>query len=63
MIRRSGVEPGVIRLFEAPPSRARGEALIAAMGIAPRGLLRRTGAPSDDLGLDDPALTHAELID
>ncbi len=63
MIRASGVEPEVIPYLETPPTRDRLEALIAAMGIAPRDLLRRKGTPYDDLGLDDPALTDAALID
>ncbi|WP_299657014.1 arsenate reductase (glutaredoxin) [uncultured Jannaschia sp.] len=63
MIRRSGVEPEVILYLETPPSRERLEALIAAMGIAPRNLLRRKGTPYDDLGLDNPDLTDVDLID
>ncbi len=63
MIRHAGIEPDVILYLETPPTRDRLEALIAAMGIAPRALLRRKGTPYDDLGLDDPALTDADLID
>ncbi|RVV97575.1 arsenate reductase (glutaredoxin) [Mesobaculum littorinae] len=63
MIRHTGVEPQVILYLETPPGRAKIEELIAAMGIAPRDLLRRKGTPYDDLGLDDPALTDAQLID
>jgi len=37
--------------------------LIAAMGIPARDLLRRKGTPYEDLGLDDPALSDAELLD
>ncbi len=63
MIRRSGVEPEVILYLQTPPTRERLEELIAGMGIPPRDLLRRKGTPYDELGLDDPALTDAELID
>lgn len=63
MIRQSGVEPEVILYLEAPPTRERLEALIAAMGITPRALLRRKGTPYDALGLDDPALTDGQLVD
>lgn len=63
MIRQSGVEPEVILYLETPPSRERLEALIAAMEIAPRDLLRRKGTPYDDLILDDPDLTDVDLID
>jgi arsenate reductase (glutaredoxin) len=63
MIRQSGVEPEVILYLQNPPTRAKLEELIAAMGIAPRDLLRRKGTPYDDLRLDDPALSDAALID
>jgi arsenate reductase (glutaredoxin) len=63
MILRSGEQPDVIDYLATPPSRARLEGLIAAMGIAPRDLLRRKGTPYDALGLDDSALTDAELIE
>ena len=63
MIRASGVEPDVILYLETPPSRPELESLIAAMRIGPRDLLRRKGTPYDELGLDDPDLTDAALID
>ena len=63
MVRRSGVEPEVILYLKTPPSRDTLESLIVAMGIAPRELLRRRGTPYDELGLDDPALTDADLVD
>jgi arsenate reductase len=33
------------------------------MALAPRALLRRKGTPYDELGLDDPKWTDAQLID
>ncbi len=63
MIRQSGEEPEVIEYLKTPPTRARLEELITAMGISPRALLRRKGTPYDELGLDDESLTDAQLID
>jgi arsenate reductase len=63
MIRRSGEEPVVIEYLKDPPSRERLVALIAAMGTAPRQLLRHKDTPFAALGLDDPALTDDQLID
>ncbi len=63
MIRQSGVDPEVILYLETPPSREELVKLIAEMGIATRDLLRRKGTPYDELGLDDPSLTDAALID
>ena len=42
LIRNSGVEPTVIHYLETPPSREILVALIAAMGISVRDLLRKT---------------------
>jgi arsenate reductase (glutaredoxin) len=63
LIRNSGEEPVVIEYLKTPPSREELNSLIARMGIAVRELLRRKGTPYDVLGLDDPSLSDAELID
>jgi arsenate reductase len=63
MIRRSGEEPVVIEYLKDPPDRERLVALIAAMGITPHDLLRQKDTPYAALGLGDPALTDAQLID
>jgi arsenate reductase len=63
MIRQSGEEPQIVEYLRTPPTRERLFGLIAAMGIAPRALLREKGTPYDALGLADPALSDDELID
>lgn len=63
MIRQSGAEPHVIEYLKTPPSRDELEALIRAMGISARDLLRQKGTPYEELGLDDPKWTDDQLID
>jgi arsenate reductase len=63
LIRNSGAEPVVIEYLKTPPDRATLVELIAALGGSVRGLLRRKGTPYDELKLDDPAWTDAQLID
>lgn len=63
MIRNSGEEPRIIEYLKTPPDRPTLQALIAAMGITPRELLRRKGTPYDALGLDRIEWTDAQLID
>lgn len=63
MIRNAGIEPHVVEYLKTPPSRALLESLIARAGITPRALLREKGTPYADLGLDNPDLTDAQLID
>ena len=63
LIRNSGEEPTIIEYLKHPPSRERLKALIAAMGISVRELLREKGTPYRELGLDDPKWTDDQLLD
>jgi arsenate reductase len=63
MIRKSGEEPEIIEYLKNPPDRARLIALIKAMGISVRALLRQKGTPYAELGLADPKWSDDELID
>jgi arsenate reductase len=63
MIRQSGEEPRVVEYLKTPPSREELTALIRAMEIAPRALLRQKGTPYEELGLADPKWTDDELIE
>ncbi len=63
MIRNSGEEPRVIEYLKNPPSRDELADLIARMGIPVRALLREKGTPYSELGLDDPSLSDAALLD
>ncbi len=63
LIRDAGIEPRVIEYLKTPPSRAELEDLIARMGVPVRALLREKGTPYAELGLANPKLTDAQLID
>jgi arsenate reductase len=63
LIRNSGVEPHVIDYLKCPPSRAMIESLVARIGTGARSLLREKGTPFAELGLGDPSLSDAALID
>lgn len=60
MLRDSGVETRVVEYLRTPPDRATLERLFARLG---RAMLRRKGTPYEELGLDDPGLDPARLID
>ena len=62
LIRNTGVEPKVVHYLETPPDRSELLALIAAMGIPVRALLRQKGTPYDELGLADPELSDGQLV-
>ncbi|MFB2863418.1 glutaredoxin-dependent arsenate reductase [Aeromonas sp. MdU4] len=65
LIRNSGVEPIVIHYLETPPSRDRDQlvALIAAMGMPVRDLLRKNVPPYEALGLAEDRFSDNELVD
>ena len=63
MIRKAGIEPTIIEYLKTPPTRDELVALIDAMPITARELLRKKGTPYHDLGLDNPDLTDDQLID
>lgn len=63
LIRNSGVEPTIIHYLETPPSRDELVALIAAMGMPVRDLLRKNVPPYEALGLAEASFSDDELID
>ena len=63
LIRNSGAEPTVIHYLDTPPSRETLVALIAAMGIPVRDLLRQNVPPYEALGLAGDRFSDDELID
>jgi arsenate reductase len=63
LIRHAGIEPQVIEYLQHPPSRERLIELIAAAGLSVREAIRQSGTPYLELGLDDPQLSDAALVD
>jgi arsenate reductase len=62
MIRAGGVEPTIVEYVKNPPSAAEIKSALDAMRMSPRELIRRRGTPYDELGLDNPKRTDAELV-
>jgi arsenate reductase (glutaredoxin) len=61
-LRDAGREPQVVEYLKTPLDADAIAALLVRMGVGPRDVLRRKGTPYDDLGLDDPSLTDAQLV-
>jgi len=62
-IRKAGIEPTVIEYLKHPPDRQTLLALLAAMGMSPRALLREKGTPYVELGLAEDRWTDEQLVD
>jgi len=63
LIRDAGIEPTVIEYLKTPYTREQLAGLLQAMGLRPRELLRTKGDLYGELGLADPALSDAQLLD
>jgi len=63
LIRNARIEPHVVEYLKTPPSRQMLQQLIARMNVTVRDLLREKGTPYQALGLAEPALSDAALLD
>jgi arsenate reductase len=63
IIRNAGIEPTVIEYLSNPPSRDDLIKMIADAGLTIRQAIREKGTPYAELGLDNPDLTDAQLLD
>lgn len=63
LIRNAGVEPHVIEYRKCPPPRETLAAMLKRAGLSVRDILRKKGTPYEELGLDNSALTDAQIFD
>lgn len=63
LIRHAGIEPTVVEYLKTPPSKAELQALLQAMDLPVRALLREKGTPYAELDLGNPKWTDDELLD
>ncbi len=62
LIEDRGLKPRVIEYLESPPGRAELEKILKRLRLEPRELMRRKEPEYRELGLDNPALSRAQLI-
>ncbi|MFR0675318.1 arsenate reductase (glutaredoxin) [Enterobacterales bacterium AW_CKDN230030176-1A_HGKHYDSX7] len=63
LLEARGLAPTVVRYLETPPDADTLRALLKALGLSARQLLRSGEDAYKTLGLADPALTEAQLVD
>ncbi|WP_075292797.1 arsenate reductase (glutaredoxin) [Pararhizobium arenae] len=63
MIREAGAEPIVVDYMKTPPERELLLAMLVAMDLSPRALLRTREAAYTELGLANTELTDRDLLD
>jgi len=62
ILRARGIAPSIVLYLENPPGVQEIKAVLREAGLSARELLRRRGTPYEELGLDDPQLSEADLI-
>jgi arsenate reductase len=63
LLTRKGIAPRVIEYLKTPPSAAELNRILELLDLEPRALMRTHEPEYRELGLDDEALTRAQLID
>jgi arsenate reductase len=63
LIREAGIEPHVVEYLKTPPARTLLIELLERARMSVRDLLREKGTPYAELGLGDPSLSDAHLLD
>ena len=63
IMQASGETPDVVEYLKTPPSREYLAELLALMHITPRELIRSKENVYSEIGLDNPTLSDAQLID
>jgi arsenate reductase (glutaredoxin) len=62
-IRAAGIEPTIIEYLKDPPSRTELLSLIKRSGGTARDMLRAKEALAEELGLRDPNVSDAKIVD
>ena len=62
LLREAGIEPTIVEYLKTPPTTAEMRALLKAMGLSPREVLRRKEAAYAELNLDAPDKSDADLL-
>ncbi|MBP6014693.1 MAG: arsenate reductase (glutaredoxin) [Alphaproteobacteria bacterium] len=63
LIREVGIEPEIVEYLKTPPTRAVLMGLIKQSGGSARDLLRAKEALAAELGLDDPKVSDAKVVE
>jgi arsenate reductase len=63
LLEERGLKPKVVLYLETPPTTKELKAALAALGKRPRDILRKGEEPYKALGLDDPKISDAALIE
>ncbi|XKH01196.1 arsenate reductase (glutaredoxin) [Marinobacter nauticus] len=63
LLNERGIEPEIIRYLETPPTAQELKDILNKLGCEPREVMRTKDSDYKELGLDNPDLTHDQLIE
>lgn len=63
LLQERGINPNVVEYLVTPPDQSALARILDMLGLEPRELMRTKEPEYKQLGLDDPALTRAQLLD
>lgn len=63
LLEERGIDPEIVLYLETPPTAKELKAIIAALGVSPRDLMRKKEAPYKDGNLGDETLSDGDLVD
>jgi len=62
LIEKHGIKPTVIEYLKTPPTAKKLKEILTQLGFTPRDLMRKKEATYAEYKLDNPALSHDDLI-
>jgi arsenate reductase len=63
LLKENQQEPEIVEYLKSPPSREQLVTILKQLGMEPRDLMRKHEAPYKKNNMDDPLLSHNQLID
>lgn len=63
LLKENQQEPEIIEYLKSPPTREQLISILEQLGMEPRDLMRKHEAPYQENNMDDPSLSHDNLID
>lgn len=62
LLESNGIDPEVVEYLKRPPNQRELADILDLLGLEPRELMRRQEQPYKENNLDDPGLSHEDLI-
>lgn len=63
LLQERGIDAEIVLYLENPPNAKELRSILKKLGLEPRQLMRKSEAEYTSLGLDDPDLNNAQLLD